>query len=1072
MAKKQWIIGSVLVNLGIVFIIMSALTPMIVETHIRTKSEDKAKLTSSNKESYWGEIPGKLKEIVFITYNFFHIENPNEVLWNGAAPLLTEKNGYVYQEFSKFVNIDYDGNDIEYFEFKKQIKTKNCIWSNSTHPTDKITTVNIGSFSVWNQLKHIPREKMALIAFYYQFYQMTNELSLEIYSRSVFNDFGNFHEANLSIFEPAGFDENQASQIFYDNYYGLATKETMSLWVQALLENVDNGQFVISGNMTGTLSDLALYFTFTEAQVNSLFSGQLLKSFLRAVSGVYSHYSCTGTINSMQMCDPIFLGSLQWSKSSITSNPYNGLWPSSSSISSIWPYLTGYPEISAYLLGTTIGTKYPEVSFDSDLFESLFYFNWTTGWPIFNATTLMDVGRMNTFFELGYSNNFKQISQQLGLPTENHARVLWDYVNNIVDNSALQGNSDPNVFDYLNRGISSELGMGLIGTESIEQIFEIFTEKMPFVVTALYGFTQFEYFLNLTCEIIVQDVLPEVNYLCTLPELVWDNSTVGYQKWLGVYWYGLSSTQSEYFMNVSGLSLSEMEKLFDAGGSLVKNFTFQDQSLKTYYNCSNYGVRCSGEYLGISQIVNSTVSRNLPECLSLLGLDTNSSTLYGLKYINIGFQMPSEYFLYTYGAGEKSLSLEQGNLIFSDSGLFTYQNMQRFFMNIYSKNYNATKDGYDPLLLANYLRAIINQYYFNGLFTSKTVDEILFTYKDPLVSKRKNLSPLIGGSPTASYDDALLGKNQTREQWEYIPDEFKHKIHSGKSSSAKTRKMLSINGKSYLNSLRQEYLGEGPSGPNLTYYNYNPWVTKTKFKGTNGWAFRPYIDHSTDLYYTQQENCLVYPLKYVETKVRSGLKCYRFELDNTPFLNVSQDASMKNFYNFAPSGLINLTSVTGLPMFLSRPYFLKTDSKVSKLVSYTTLQYNFPDNYHSYFDIEKYSGVPLYQKQQFQYNLQLKPDIMFPNLASNSIKSEGYLTYLPVYFTQRSYLITTSHVDDHFEYIKSDLLASEIVLYVGVFVGCALVVSAMLYALKIYINKRREIRTMIVSQVHQPILLA
>src|SRR5574343_1700462 len=105
MAKKQWIIGSVLMLLGIVFIIMSCLTPLIVEKHIRSKSEKKSELTSSNKESYWGEIPGKLKEIVYMTYNFFHLENPDQVLWNGAIPILTEKNGYVYQEFSEFVDV-------------------------------------------------------------------------------------------------------------------------------------------------------------------------------------------------------------------------------------------------------------------------------------------------------------------------------------------------------------------------------------------------------------------------------------------------------------------------------------------------------------------------------------------------------------------------------------------------------------------------------------------------------------------------------------------------------------------------------------------------------------------------------------------------------------------------------------------------------------------------------------------------------------------------------------------------------------------------------------------------------
>lgn len=1071
MAKKQWIIGSVLVILGIVFIVMSAVTPLIVDKHIKTQSKDKAELTSSNKKSYWGEIPGKLKEVVFITYNFFHLENPNQVLWNGAVPSLTEKNGYVYQEFSEFVDLDYDGNEIEYFEFTKQVKNKNCIWSNFTHPNDKVTTVNVGSFMVWNQLKHISRERMALNAFYYQFYQLTSELSLEVYTRSIFSAFGSFSVANQSILAPAGFSEEQAYAIYYDSYYGMASKETMAIWVEILIENVQSNQFDLSVNMTGTLYDLAIYFTFTEAQLSSLFSGNLLSKYIETIEGVYSWYQCSSSINNMQMCDPVELGSLQWSSSSITSNPYKNLWTSSNSITNFWPFITGYPEISTYMQSTTIGNKYPQVSFSPNLFPSLFYFNWTSGWPLYSPYTLMDVGKMDDFFEMAYGNNFNGIASLFKLPSVSHARVLWDYVNSVVDNTALQGNSDPGVFDYLNRGISSELGMGMVASEAIQQVFQIFSVDMPFTVTALYGYTQLEYFQNLTCDLIVEDVLPEVSYICTFPELVWDNSTIGYQKWLGVYWYGLYSVQSQYFMNVSGLSLSEMEMLFATNGSLVGNFTQLDESLKSYYNCTNYGLRCSGEYMATTQLINSTISRNLPKCLSLLGIVTNSSTFYGLENINIGLQMPSEYYVYA----DSSLTLDEGNLIFSQNGLFNFQNMQKFFMNIYSKNYDAITSQYsisDPLLLADYFRAITNQYYFNGLFITKTVDEILFTYQDPLILKKRTISPLIGGNPTASYQKALLGKNQTREQWEYLPDSFKHKTHTGKSSSSNTRKMISMNGQSYLNSIKLEYSGEGPTGPNVNYVNYNPWQNKTKFKGTNGWAFRPDIDDSTDLYFTSQQNCLTFPLKYVKKKTRSGLECLRFELSNAPFLNSTQDAKMKNFYNNAPTGMINLTSVTDLPFFLSRPYFLNGDKKVQNLVSYTTLQYNFPENYHTYFDVEKYTGVPLYQKQQFQYNLQLKPDIMFPMLASSSIESVGYLTYLPVYFTQRSYLLTDSHVDDHFEYIKTDLLVSEVVLYVGVFIGCGLIVAAMLYALKIYINKKRELKTMVVSQTHQPILLA
>ena len=87
---------------------------------------------------------------------------------------------------------------------------------------------------------------------------------------------------------------------------------------------------------------------------------------------------------------------------------------------------------------TTIGNKYPSVSFNSKLFESLFFFNWTSGWPQYSPNTIMDVGKMEALFALAYQNNFTGIQNLFGLPSENHARVLWDYINSVVDNTALE----------------------------------------------------------------------------------------------------------------------------------------------------------------------------------------------------------------------------------------------------------------------------------------------------------------------------------------------------------------------------------------------------------------------------------------------------------------------------------------------------------------------------------------------------------------------------------------------------------------------------------------------------------
>ena len=80
MARKQCVIGSTLFIVGLIFIIMSALTPMIVDESLKTQAKEKAILKKSNHESLWGKVPGKLNSVVFQTYNFFNLENPYQVL--------------------------------------------------------------------------------------------------------------------------------------------------------------------------------------------------------------------------------------------------------------------------------------------------------------------------------------------------------------------------------------------------------------------------------------------------------------------------------------------------------------------------------------------------------------------------------------------------------------------------------------------------------------------------------------------------------------------------------------------------------------------------------------------------------------------------------------------------------------------------------------------------------------------------------------------------------------------------------------------------------------------------------
>jgi hypothetical protein len=142
---------------------------------------------------------------------------------------------------------------------------------------------------------------------------------------------------------------------------------------------------------------------------------------------VYVNYNCN-LYKGEELCDPLYLSAIQWNSSYVTRFPPGGAGatPSIATTNSSTP---GFPEIYYYYNATSTETKYPGVNFTEDNYNLLFYYNRTTGWPAYNDSTLLDVGKMNQFFELSYQGNFNELAEILQLPSENHAKVLWDYIN-------------------------------------------------------------------------------------------------------------------------------------------------------------------------------------------------------------------------------------------------------------------------------------------------------------------------------------------------------------------------------------------------------------------------------------------------------------------------------------------------------------------------------------------------------------------------------------------------------------------------------------------------------------------
>jgi len=779
------------------------------------------------------------------------------------------------------------------------------------------------------------------------------------------------------------------------------------------------------------------------------------------VIAFYNNYLCESIVENGYVCDPAFLGALQWTNSMVTMEPPLGAPSQGPSIVSANSSTWGFPEISYFMNYTGTYDKYPDVSFTVDDYFQLFYYDRITGWPKWSNYTLLDVGHMNLFFAEGRAGNFEQMRKDFNLKSVDHARVLWDYINEIVALTALQGRTDQNIYNVDNRGIASEASLGTVGSQAVYQLWTSLGELIPLNITCAYDYIRMTFELNLTCEIIVGDALPGQENICSIPMLQWGNYTATMALWILPYWNGINSEYGMIFQNITGLSDEDMETLYSPQSPLVTNLTALDFELKDHYNCTNSGLRCFGWDLAAKQWGRGYVTENLPECFKILDLYNTSSIYYLFKDVQQVLVTFPEYYAFVlkWNLTTEGLTDEQIDNALTFDTLLGASTLQNFFIMDFEQNYTGMKEVYmmdNPLDLLNWVRYCIDKFAFGGMFRAKTVETILWTDYDPFLAQIKVTNPLLGGQPNVNPAQIQLGQNVTREQFEYIPLQYRHALNTGARDLDEVRWYRLYNGAPYINILQEQYFGESPWGSLIEWVNFNPWAEYVQVSGGDTWNFQPFLDKDSDIIFFLDQASLVFNGKYIDETEYRGFTCLRFALDNSALENATQNPAQAVFYQFAPSGLVNQTSVMGAPLFGSKPYFLDCDPMLQNLVVYTRPELNVPSEYESYLNLEPNTGACFYITEQLQYNAELKPDALYPNLGKQSLEKYGYKTYMPMFFMMKTEEYDQHIVDKYWGDIKMALLIIELCQIIGYTSGALLFAILGLYVLKLKINARRR----------------
>jgi hypothetical protein len=705
----------------------------------------------------------------------------------------------------------------------------------------------------------------------------------------------------------------------------------------------------------------------------------------------------------------------------------------------------GYPELYYFFNSTSIRNKYGSCNFTIDDYNSLFYYNRKNNFPAYSKFTLLDVGKINSFFEWAYKGRFDLISEMLNLGTETKARILWDYINALIDYTALQGRFDPEVYNIDNRGMTQEISLGTLGSQTLYSLLVGMSETLPIAISSIYNLKR-SFEDKFECGKTVSEILsPESASICSSLELEWSPSSNGISYWIKAYWYDVNSTSWVEFMKLSNLNQSEMIQLFKTNNNLTNTFAKYDKELKINFNCPNIGLRCDPMYMAKMQWGQSMITMNLPSIFQEIFIK-NSTSITNYQYLSMGYTGTPEYFAFISAKNledSANLTLDQIDLLLSFEGLLNSVVHQNFFLFEYERNYEGQMKLLQidmPGVMIDYLRYMIDLYALGGLIKTKTVNQILWAdYNEPLLIQSKNLSPLLGGNPATNLNSTSLGQNMTQDYFKHVSESMRDGMDTGEQHSKDVRRYRLYGGKPYINLLTQAYLGESPKGPNISYVNYNPWPVEIPIDGTDAWGFKPYITKHSHLKFFLDISGVIFNGIYDKKTTKRNFECLRFIIDPDDLQNVTKNPKNLKYYAFAPNGLVNQTSVLTAPLFGSKPYYLDGDKTLRKLINYTDPSQVEPDKYESSFDIEKYTGTALKAMEQLQYNAELKPDMLYPKLGLYNLKEYGFNTYMPMFFLQR-YEILSQHICDKYfgviHVVLTVILVAQIVGYVlaGIFV--------------------------------------
>ncbi|XP_056458738.1 lysosome membrane protein 2a isoform X1 [Gadus chalcogrammus] len=251
-----------------------------------------------------------------------------------------------------------------------------------------------------------------------------------------------------------------------------------------------------------------------------------------------------------------------------------------------------------------------------------------------------------------------------------------------------------------------------------------------------------------------------------------------------------------------------------------------------------------------------------------------------------------------------------------------------------------------PFLLRSLVSMFMNSVGIE-LFMTRTVHEILWGFKDPLLSRIHAMRPEV--------DDTfgLMWKKNGTHEGEFV-------FYTGEQNYMDYGKIDTWNG------LRE-----------MSWWSSNQ---SNMINGTDGAVFHPLINRNELLYIFAADLCRSIHLGYVKDVEVKGIQAFRFAPPADVLMNPTDNPANQGFC--VPAGDCLGTGVLkvsvcreGAPIVVSFPHFYQADPKYINAVEGMTPN---KEDHETYLDLQPTSGVPIRACKRAQLNIIVKRVKGFP----------------------------------------------------------------------------------------------